>query len=371
MKIFDGIERLRGFACILVLIQHIVWICPMRFVYENLPHSLLNAGGGMRVFFAISGFVITLSLKNRINVLQGDLFLDRVFSAKELLLSFYKKRFFRIFPVVFFVVILLGIFLNFTEENLAWAPSLLRAPAEIFFGVFNNSVELFVTSEKIHTGGLGPLWTLAVEAQFYIFWPLILLFCKDDSTRATVSLSLGFLFMFLLQPILSAMYGTKYYIIYNNLSELFLGAFLAFLYQDKSSIKFNPKLAKLSVITLAMLIWFYPNSLDKAFFSNIVVSFSSVLLVALAVFVDGSCDLPIFNKIFDYLGSRSFSFYAVQLTLANIVVWYTNSIHFPKESFYEYEFFRYQFIIFIVVLLVVSELMYRFIERPFRKLGRK
>jgi peptidoglycan/LPS O-acetylase OafA/YrhL len=340
-------------------------------VYEIIPQCLLIGGGAVRLFFAISGFVVTLSLREKLNAIQGDVFLDRLFSAKGLLLSFYKKRFFRIFPVVLFTTILLGTFLNFTENDLTWAAALFRAPMEIFWGAYNNTLELFALREKVHLSGLGLFWTLAVEAQFYILWPIILLACRNDNARAIVSLSLGLLFVLLIKPVLDAHYGEKYYLIYDNLSELFLGSFLAFLYGENSSAKSKTKFAQLVAAVLAMTIWFYPNTMEKNFYSTMVISFSSVLLVALAVFSSESFKIPVLHKVFDYIGSRSFSFYAVQLTLANIVVYYTNSIYFPKEAFSEQKFYCYQFVIFIVALGIVTELTYRFIEKPFRQFGRR
>ncbi|MDR2781713.1 MAG: acyltransferase [Holosporaceae bacterium] len=370
-KFLDDIERLRGFACILILVQHIAWICPLRFIHEIIPFKLLIGSGAVHLFFAISGFVVTLSIRDKFNALQENTFLDKLFSAKDMLLSFYKRRFFRIFPVVLLVMITIGIFLGITESNLDWVVQLLRAPAEVFFGVYNNSVELFVSSEKIHFSGCGPFWTLAVEAQFYLLWPLALLACKDDNVRAIVSLSLGLFFLFVLQPAVAAFYGNKYYAIYNNISELFLGAFLAFLYKDNSSCECCGKISNLITVVLAMLVWFYPNSLvDKTFFSNTVVICSSVFLVAMAAFVPGSFRIPVLSKLFDYLGSRSFSFYAIQLVLANIVVYFTNSTYFPRESFYERDFYMYQFIIFVIMQFIVSEFLYRIIEKPSRKFGR-
>ncbi|MDR0968875.1 MAG: acyltransferase [Holosporaceae bacterium] len=338
MKKFEDIERLRGFACILVLIQHIAWVCPLRFTYNVVPFHLLVGSGGVHIFFAISGFVVTLSLKDKINEIRDELFLNRLFSAKELLLTFYKKRFFRIFPMALFAIFSLAVFLNFTEENLAWLPSLLRTPSEVFFGVYNDAIQLFQEKEKIHNVGFGSLWTLAVESQFYFLWPLALLLCKNDNARAIVCFSLGSLLVFVAQPALNSFLGYKYYYIYTQTAGLFWGSFLAYLYASKdSSIKMNGKVANLITAVLAMTVWFYPNAYsfeNRTFYFDTVVDCASILLVAFAVFVEGSFKLPILGRVFDFLGSRSFSFYIIQLPLANMIVWYTNSIYFPKESFY-------------------------------------
>jgi peptidoglycan/LPS O-acetylase OafA/YrhL len=373
-KFLDDIERVRGFACLLILIQHIAWICPLRFTYEILPLWLLNGSGAVHLFFAISGFVVTLSLRDNLDALEGATFLDRMSFAKCWLLSFYKRRFFRIFPVVLLVILVVSVFLAFTESSYDWLTSMLRIPAEIFFGVYNYTLELLLSGEKPHLAGIGPFWTLAVEAQFYLLWPLVLLACRNNNERVILSLSLGLLFTLVVQPTLSAMYGNKYYAIHSNVSELFLGSFFAFLYDGdvkEHSCGCCKKVANLATIFLGMMVWFYPNALvDKVFFSGVVVTFASVLLVATAAFVPESFKLPVLGRFFSYLGSRSFSFYAIQLGLANIVVWFTNSKYFGRESFYESEFYAYQFVIFIVVQFIISELIYRLVEKPSRKLGR-
>jgi peptidoglycan/LPS O-acetylase OafA/YrhL len=123
---------------------------------------------------------------------------------------------------------------------------------------------------------------------------------------------------------------------------------------------------------LAMSIWIYPSIFDiesEVFFGKTVVSILSLGLVMLTILVPGSFDFPGLNKFLSFLGRRSYTFYAVQLMLANMVVWYTNSIYFSKESLSKYDFAMWQFVIFFVLLFIVTELVFRFIERPFRKFG--
>jgi peptidoglycan/LPS O-acetylase OafA/YrhL len=343
----------------------------MRFVHKIVPSILSNCSGAVHIFFAVSGFVITLSLKNKLlKDSEETCFLERLRSSKEALISFYQRRFFRVCPVMLLTAVLVGVYLELSANDRNWLFPLLRAPIEVLVGVYNNSVELFVTTEKIHYGGFGPFWTLAVEAQFYITWPLVLLLCKNNNIRSLVALSLGCLFLLVIQPLHDAFYGTKYYLTYGNLSELFLGSFLAFLYTNDSEGKSGTGLKLISLL-LAAVIWCYPSTLNKSFFSGTAVSLASVLITAMAVFFRESFNFPLFGRIFDFLGSRSFSFYAVQLTLANMVDLYVKSIYFPKENFSENAADLYQFVIFIVTLFAVTELTWRFVEKPLVKLGRK
>ncbi len=371
-KFFDDIERLRGFACILVLLQHVMWICRYEFVREWVPTWLSIGSGAVRIFFAISGFVITYSLFDKFEGLNGS-FLENLAKAKDWILKFYSKRFFRIFPVVFAVIILLGIFLQITDTYVNWELPLLRTPIEILFGTFNNSVELFVKECPIYSSGVGPFWTLAVESQFYLFWPLVLLACKNNNQRAVLSLSLGIILAVIVTPLSNFYLGAHYYWTSNNISELFLGSFLAYAYKSGVDIKISDKSAKLVAVFFAFAIWFYPSvilGMRKIFYGDLIETFCSVILVMLCVFNEGCFKFLGIDKVFRYLGQRSFSFYSIQLTLANIVVWFFDSSLMSKNILSKNEFFFYQFLIFIVSLLIGTELLYRFIERPFRKFGR-
>ena len=372
VKFFDDIEKLRGFACILVLLQHLIWICPYYFLISIVPSWLSIGSGAVHIFFAISGFVITYSLSNKLENLNGD-FLENLKNSRDWISKFYSKRFFRIFPLVLIVTIICGAYLQMIDAKPDWQSALLRSPFEILIGTFNNSVETFVSKNIIYISGMGPFWTLAVEAQFYMLWPLVLIFCKNDNQRATVSLSLGLIFALFVTPLSNLYLGDHYYWTSNNVVELFLGSFLACLYKSGFKINLSKTEANFFSLFLVFAIWFYPSALkdvEKVFFGNIVEIVSSVLLVMLCVFSEGSFSFFGLNKVFTYLGQRSFSFYSIQLTLANIIVWFTNSIYFPKDNLTKDEFFFYQFLIFLGLLLTCTELLYRFIERPSRQLGR-
>ncbi|MBR1735373.1 MAG: acyltransferase [Alphaproteobacteria bacterium] len=369
-NMLEDIERLRGFACLIVLIHHIAWICPIKYIYNIVPFRLLLGEGGVFIFFAISGFVVTLSLRDKISALLGDVFLERFNNAKSLLYSFFKRRFFRIVPVMLFTVALTGVYLFISETNLDWLRAWTRSVPELIFGVFHSSEELYQSVDKIHNNGMGPLWTLAMEAQFYMLWPLILLLCKDNNARAITSLLSGCLFLFVIQPVIAAFVGVKYYATYAHLPCLLLGSFFAFIYTEDIGKNFNKYVAQIITALLALTVWYYPNTIERTYFCRIPLHLASVFLVMLCAFVKDSFNFPIIGRFFKFLGTRSYSFYAIQTAVACFIIFYTNSIYFPKESFSEYEFYVYQFIIFIVVLFTLTEFVYRFIEKPLREFGR-
>lgn len=368
---FDDIARLRGFACLIILIHHIAWIVPIKFIYNVVPYYFLTGDTGVFIFFAISGFVVTLSLRKKVEELSGSNFVERLNSARDMIVAFYKRRFFRLFPVVAFVAFITAIYMCLYTDETGWVPCLFRMPIEVVFGSFNYTIKVYEMTQHVYRCCIGPLWTMGVESQFYILWPFILLMCKNNNQRALFSFVTGCLILFVMQPACYALWKFDYYSTYGVLPSLFLGAFIAFIYREDVGQKMSVRIAKLITACLAISLWFYANAIDQIFFNRICVHIMCACLIAFAAFVKGSFDFPFIGKIFEYIGSRSYSIYILTLPLASYVIWFTNSIYFPKESMQEYDFYRYQLIIFAVLQFGVAELVYRFIETPLRKLGRR
>ncbi|MEJ6617784.1 MAG: acyltransferase family protein [Candidatus Planktophila sp.] len=153
IQYIPAIDGLRAVAVIAVMLYHlgISWI----------PGGFL----GVDLFFVISGYVITRLLLDSIQERGG---LD--------LRNFYLARIRRLVPPLIFLLITTSIVVGL------WAPETTRkfitdAPYSLF-GVMNWWL-VFNEQDYFQTSGRPPLlqhtWSLAVEAQFYLLWPLILL----------------------------------------------------------------------------------------------------------------------------------------------------------------------------------------------------
>ena len=145
-----SLDGWRAIAIILVLGSHFVFT-------SSLPRELTGYLGlffdgelGVRIFFVLSGFLISLLLL-RETERTGTISLKR----------FYLRRIFRIFPIYFVYLAVLAAltFLGFYAD----APS-------SWLGC------LTFTRNMVGRGQSGTIhfWSLAVEEQFYLFWPLLL-----------------------------------------------------------------------------------------------------------------------------------------------------------------------------------------------------
>ena len=114
---------------------------------------------GVRFFFIISGFLITHLLIQESAETGG-------ISLK----NFYARRALRILPVCYFYLLVLACFTHYTQDAAMWVANL----------TFTTN---FLTLRHVYP--TGHLWSLGVEEQFYIFWPVLLVVLFKRSADAT------------------------------------------------------------------------------------------------------------------------------------------------------------------------------------------
>jgi peptidoglycan/LPS O-acetylase OafA/YrhL len=248
----------------------------------------LFSGGfvGVDVFFVISGYLITTIIINELD--QG----------KFSVVTFYERRARRILPALFFVILVTLPFawMWLTPRDMKDFAQSLAAVAtfssNILFllesGYFDTSAEL---KPLLHT------WSLAVEEQYYIFFPLLLMLTWRFGRRWTLAvLAVIFVFSFSLgqwaaynQP------SAAFYLLPTRGWELLVGAFAAFYLQKRDHIKSQ--------------------------YFNQVASLLGVLLVAYAVFAfDKRTPFPTFYTLVPTIGTALIIFSAVKGTITNTLL---------------------------------------------------
>lgn len=135
--------------------------------FHAFPNSLKGGFIGVDIFFVISGYLISTIVFANLE--------RRSFS----ILDFYNRRIRRIFPALITVMaasLVFGWFVLFSDEYRQLAKHIMAGSAFLAnialyreSGYFDNAAE---TKPMLH------LWSLAVEEQFYIFWPLMLAFVR-------------------------------------------------------------------------------------------------------------------------------------------------------------------------------------------------
>lgn len=205
------IDGLRSIAILLVIIYH------AEFIIAGYP---LFSGGfiGVDIFFVISGYLITRIIVNE------------TFAHKFSFITFYERRARRILPALSVVALLSSIFawLYLTPEQLTEYGSSLIATATFVANIFFYGQDSYTAEISAHKPLLH-MWSLGIEEQFYIFFPVILIiWTKFTQKKLNILLFCLLLFSLGLAEYTSATsQDAAFYLIPFRAWELFAGCIMA------------------------------------------------------------------------------------------------------------------------------------------------
>ncbi len=234
----QALDGLRAIAIILVFFHHISSHIPVVNGFTSGLNWFADQGWfGVDLFFVLSGFLIT-----------GILLDTR--EANNYFSGFYARRILRIFPlyyVVLTVVILLGMWMHYPPLTVTLP---LRQDRWLYYCYLTNWLGLW----KAHYGPnyLAHFWSLAVEEQFYLVWPLIVWLVRPRAIPwvagglAAVSAVVRVIWLAHSGPQQAIAWATIC-----RLDELFAGALCAYLFRSPSRMlrvrKWLPGMAILGI----------------------------------------------------------------------------------------------------------------------------
>ena len=203
------LDSLRALAVFGVMIEHFV---PKKYLLGAiLPWGVL----GVKFFFVLSGFLIT-GILLRCRYLVDS----RKQDAKFTLRQFYIRRFLRIAPIYYLTIAVTAIVnIEPVRKTLFWN---LTYTSNIYF-----------TLKGEWQGPISHFWSLAVEEQFYLLWPLLILLVPHKHLLKTIifTISLGILFRMLCSGLDLNIVAFKT-LTFNSLDSLGMGSLLAFYSQE-------------------------------------------------------------------------------------------------------------------------------------------
>ena len=161
------LDGLRGIAVLLVLWFHFPFIAgsPGSQAFTDVGHKIRSGTIGVDVFFALSEFLITRILIN-----------ERVMTGTISFSNFYFKRSLRIFPAYYICIIFCIIMFRLPDQEIVYNLLYLT----------NYNLANYMPNND-HSNPLAHTWSLAVEEQFYLLWPLLLAFVPLRHIRMTTA----------------------------------------------------------------------------------------------------------------------------------------------------------------------------------------
>ncbi|TLQ28100.1 acetyltransferase [Lactiplantibacillus plantarum] len=330
-------------------------------IYHLMPASLQGGYLGVPIFFVVSGYLIT------------DILLQDILSRGHVRIwRFLGHRMRRLYPA--FVTMLLGT----TAYITLFQRSLLT---NIRATVLTNLVYVYNWFEINHGqsyfdrfNGESPfthLWSLSIEGQYYLFWPLVIgilmvIFKKRSRVFWFMMIAAGISAITMAMLYDPANTNRVYYGTDTRMFAILLGSGLAFIWPSR---ELSADIANVNQVTLDILggasliaiIWMFFQMSGQSDFTYrggmLLFTVLSTVLVATVAHPASHLNRVLTNPLFKYVGQRSYGIYLYQFP---VMIFYETKVknigdHLLLNSLIE-----------VALILIVTELSYRFIENPMR-----
>jgi peptidoglycan/LPS O-acetylase OafA/YrhL len=278
---FPNLDGFRTVAFLTVFLIHGFWRCIKylgdKYIFTEITlRKLYHIGGiGVSAFFVLSGFLITYlllkesALKGRFNIVH-----------------FYIRRVLRIWPLYFAVIIFAFLIYPYLKSVTGHTAKILFNPAYFFSFLSNfDIIHIEKNFPGTNTSPAGITWSIAIEEQFYLIWPLLLYFAPRKIYPvifiSVIMLSLIFRYVYINDPIV------LYYHSFSACGDLALGSLCAYYAIYSKEFKtFFEKLSRPAIMSIyaAGILWImYSNGVNNFYFSPVFARLISALFFSFII----------------------------------------------------------------------------------------
>ena len=370
-----GLDGMRALAVVAVMVYH--------------ANSDWLPGGffGVEMFFVISGYLITLLLIS-----------ERERTYRISLRHFWLRRARRLLPalftMMFFVVVWTAIF---KYEALG----ALRGDVIAGFFYVSNYYQIWEGLGYTAAGDFAPLrhlWSLAVEEQFYLFWPVVMIFLLGrNGTRQVAAVSRWLFVAAVLLTVATALLfypgpiaepnvtpdaywwigdrpinkiDTLYLGTISRLSSILLGSAFAMVWRPlaivrgplRSKGRLFDGLALLAIVGFGWLCWntylVTPSGADPLVFRGglFLGGLATLIIIAAVTHRGAYANRVLGNRVFRWVGTRSYGLYLYHWPIYQMIRGVAGNKLTVRE-----------FVFALLLTTIVTELSYRFVETPIRQ----
>jgi peptidoglycan/LPS O-acetylase OafA/YrhL len=343
------VEGLRAVAIVAVLLAH--------------AGVGVTAGGfaGVDIFFVISGFLITQVLVRELER-TGTISLARFFAGR------IKRLMPQVLVAIAAVVVASSLLLSPVRAEAVAGDVVAAGVYAMNWRLSDSAVDYFAAGDADRP--LDHFWSLAVEEQFYLLWPIAFAFfmTRFGQRRLVIGVICGAIASSLLMAILfdpvnpnRVFYGTD-----TRATPLLVGVALAFLWHPEKLKARTGSLAPVALnamgaigLSMVVITFLTVHDYDVSLYHGgfLLLSIWTAMLIAALAHPAASIGRTLGNPGMRWLGLRSYSFYlwhwpVLELTRPGIDV----PLHGPVL-----------FALQLAVTLALADLSYRYVEQPFRR----
>lgn len=351
---FENLDGLRFISAVSVLLFHNYNNFQWKYFESNQLFyricSFISRNGlkAVNFFFVLSGFLITYLICKEIDRRNN-------FNYNY----FIMRRIFRIWPL-FFLVVILGFIIS---QN--WSRFYL-------YLTFINNIDAVFHQENLNAF-LFPLWSIAVEEQFYIIIPLVIYILKIRSLNGFLTLFLSLLIISIVYQIYNRNNLNKlHYGTLSCLTDVSIGAIAGAL--SYFSLRFRNYFSQISKKNI-LLIYFFGIAylVNLVYINNEFLKAMERLILALFfcfIILEQNFSIKSFFKISNYKFISNSGKYTYSLYLTHMFVF--SGVHFIFERFpnidnYTMDIFG-KLVISLLLSYLLSMYLYKVIEQPILKL---
>jgi peptidoglycan/LPS O-acetylase OafA/YrhL len=358
-----SLDGVRGVAIGLVLLVHLLWANTQTGQHlMDFIGKVRTAGWvGVDLFFALSGFLITGIL---FDTLQSDHYFK----------NFYARRILRIFPLYYGVLLILFAVLHpstFAQGRPLYILLAYLQNTPLWWHGITSGLTIDLT---------GHLWSLAVEEQFYLVWPILIFLIRDRRKLLWTALALAALAPITRAILLAhgASFDATYKLTICRADSLLSGAWLALIVRGNlraKVLRYAAPVFALALFLCAAIAWKTGNfdwQINRAInlYGYSVIAIGSTAFIGMSL-RPGTLTVTVMRLNFlRFLGKYSYGIYIFhQIIFALVQITIAPILHAHIQSK-----FLFHLILPIAVLCITIPLAwfsYNFYEQPFLKLKKR
>lgn len=353
MKRIQSIDGVRAISILMVTFGHALFTLPQAISSNKIILLLCNAALGVQIFFVISGYLITKLL-----------LIEREQTGRTSLKDFYIRRILRIFPV-FFLYLGVVVALKYTL-----IPSIYTDYSLVIFAALYlwNYRHFFIQESPADNGSfyMGHTWSLSMEEQFYLLWPLTFLKNKKE-TLIKIAIAILLLMPFIRIATYFLMPSSRFQMttmLHTGGDTIIMGCLGALL--EKTPFfgqRIVPLISRRLVILTAFIFVFFLSPIAGLYLKGIykltvgqtMDNLAIMILLFWCIYIPSKISLVLNSKIFVQIGILSYSLYIWQpIFLTDRAGAWIN--RFPQN---------------ILLVFAVALISYYLIEKPILKLKKR
>jgi peptidoglycan/LPS O-acetylase OafA/YrhL len=308
-KKIPQLDAVRGIAVLLVLLHNTD-------VYPAVHLRLISENGwmGVDLFFVLSGLLIT-------GILLDTKESDGYFK------NFYARRCLRIWPLYYSLLLFMFVIVPVLRPSEGHTVFEARSSPWWAYPIFLQNFLISIPTKA--TGALGVTWSLAVEEQFYLVWPLVVRFCNESQLRKIA------IAVICISPVLRFYLVRDQVNIYSNtfcrLDGLMAGALLAIVIRSASFVPSKSTTrAWIALLVSAPLALGIETAFDAKWIVLSLTALASVSFIYLALFSTQKwLQVLLTNRFLVYTGTISYGIYLLQ----KIPLDAAKTFHLDKHQF--------------------------------------